>query len=41
MNMLMRASAKSMMDEAMPVPDIEAGTSELNLTVTAEVLIKR
>ena len=40
-NMLMRASAKSMMDEAMPVPDIEAGTSELNLTVTAEVLIKR
>ena len=41
MNMLMRASAKSIMDEAMPVPDIEAGTSELNLTVTAEVLIKR
>ena len=41
MNMLMRASAKTAMDEAIPAPAIEAGTSELNLTVTAEVQIKR
>lgn len=41
MNMLMRASAKTAMAEAIPAPAIEAGTSELNLTVTAEVQIKR
>ena len=40
MNVLMRASAKAM-DSAVPAPVVEAGTSELNLTVTAEVLIKR
>lgn len=40
-NMLMRTSAKSIMDSTVPAPEIEAGTSELNLTVNAEVLIKR
>lgn len=39
-NLLMRASAKSM-DAAVPAPAIEAGTSDLSLTVTADVLIKR
>lgn len=40
-NVLMRASAKNSMDAVIPVPEIEAGTSDLNLNVTAEVLIKR
>ena len=40
MNVLMRASAKAM-DSAVPAPVVEAGTSDLSLTVTAEVLIKR
>lgn len=40
MNVLMRASAKAM-DSAVPAPAVEAGTSDLSLTVTAEVLIKR
>lgn len=39
-NVLMRASAKAM-DSAVPAPAVEAGTSDLSLTVTAEVLIKR
>ena len=38
---MMRAPAKAMMDSAVPAPSVEAGTSELNLTVSAEVLIKR
>ena len=40
-NLMMRAPAKAMMDSAVPAPSVEAGTSELNLTVSAEVLIKR
>lgn len=40
-NLMMRAPAKAMMDSAVPAPSVEAGTSELNLTVNAEVLIKR
>lgn len=40
-NLMMRAPAKAMMDSAVPTPSVEAGTSELNLTVSAEVLIKR
>ena len=40
-NLIMRAPAKAMMDSAVPAPSVEAGTSELNLTVSAEVLIKR
>ena len=40
-NLMMRAPAKGMMDSAVPAPSVEAGTSELNLTVNAEVLIKR
>ena len=40
-NLMMRAPAKTMMDSAVPAPSVEAGTSELNLTVSAEVLIKR
>lgn len=40
-NLMMRAPAKVMMDSAVPAPSVEAGTSELNLTVSAEVLIKR
>ena len=39
-NLMMRAPAKAMMDSAVPAPSVEAGTSELNLTVSAEVLIK-
>lgn len=40
-NLMMRATGKAMMDSAVPAPSVEAGTSELNLTVSAEVLIKR
>lgn len=40
-NLMMRAPAKAMMDSSVPAPSVEAGTSELNLTVSAEVLIKR
>ena len=40
-NLMMRATGKAMMDSAVPAPSVEAGTSELNLTVNAEVLIKR
>lgn len=40
-NLMLRAPAKAMMDSAVPAPSVEAGTSELNLTVNAEVLIKR
>ena len=40
-NLMMGAPAKAMMDSAVPTPSVEAGTSELNLTVSAEVLIKR
>ena len=40
-NLMMRATGKAMMDSAIPAPSVEAGTSELNLTVSAEVLIKR
>lgn len=40
-NLMMRAPAKAMMDSGVPAPSVEAGTSELNLTVSAEVLIKR
>ena len=40
-NLMMRAPANAMMDSAVPAPSVEAGTSELNLTVSAEVLIKR
>ena len=39
-NLMMRATGKAMMDSAVPSPSVEAGTSELNLTVSAEVLIK-
>ena len=39
-NLMMRATGKAMMDSAVPLPSVEAGTSELNLTVSAEVLIK-
>lgn len=39
-NLMMRATGKTMMDSAVPSPSVEAGTSELNLTVSAEVLIK-
>lgn len=40
-NLMMRATGKAMMDSAVLAPSVEAGTSELNLTVSAEVLIKR
>lgn len=40
-NLMMRATGKAMMDSAVLAPSVEAGTSELNLTVNAEVLIKR
>lgn len=40
-NLMMRAPAKAMMDSAALAPSVESGTSELNLTVSAEVLIKR
>ena len=40
-NVMMTASAKSARDAAVIAPQLEAGTSDLNLTVSAEVLIKR
>lgn len=41
LNVMMTASAKSARDAAVIAPQLEAGTSDLNLTVSAEVLIKR
>ena len=41
LNVMMAASAKSARDAAVIAPQLEAGTSDLNLTVSAEVLIKR
>ena len=43
LNVMMAASAKSARDTAVIAPQLqlEAGTSDLNLTVSAEVLIKR
>ena len=41
LNVMMAASAKSARDTAAIAPQLEAGTSDLNLTVSAEVLIKR